>query len=64
MIRTYLAPIFDAKSMKFIQPIRDRLAVPAKRKLERVVNPFFLLFFLFRTFLLIDRRWRWLGLLQ
>jgi len=39
-----LTRVLDAQSMKLVQPVRDRLSIPAKRQLERVVH----LFFVFR----------------
>lgn len=38
IVAAYFAGIFDAKTMQFVKPVRDRFAIPAKRKLQRVVD--------------------------
>jgi hypothetical protein len=39
-----LALVFDTKSVKLEEPVRDRFTIPSKRKLKRVVDPLFSLF--------------------
>lgn len=64
MIRTDLATILDAEPVQLVQPVRDGLAVPPERELERVVDAFFL-FLLFSFFVRrLRRRGRGFGLLE
>lgn len=42
-VTTYFAFIFDTKSMKFIEPIRNGPSIPSKGKIFRIVD-WFLLF--------------------
>jgi hypothetical protein len=40
-IRTDFTLVLDTETVQLVQPVRNGLAVPSKRKLERVVDPLF-----------------------
>lgn len=44
---TNLARILDAQSVEFVEPVRNRLSVPSKRKFEGVIDLLLLFLYLF-----------------
>lgn len=50
VVRANFAPVLHSKTMQLVQPVRDGLAIPSERQLERVVDPLLLVFvFTFST---------------
>lgn len=47
MVGTNFTAIFHAQSMKFVEPVRNGLSIPAKGQLERVVDALLFFFLLF-----------------
>lgn len=65
MIRADFTTIFYTKTMQLVQPIRNRLAIPAERQFERIVYSFFFFFFLCSS--VCSSSWSrkcWLSLIQ